>query len=208
MNKEFVLLNDGNMIVSNEKGELDKRYYSNSAQSELLSENKKELIENKLKEAKKQLEEDKKVKRFSTAMIKSQPVFVIVMTCGSFVLGGIKDLTNLQAALNNCFGYFLASSGVALTTTLFFSVIKGKYSDKIKSDNVRIDVIRKIKNDFEKDENRIKEHEYIRGGIYPNQVFNLSKGTQLIEENLDDQIDTQCEETLNNSGMKLSLRRK
>ena len=41
MNKEFVLLDDGNMIVSNEKGELDKRYYGNCAQSELLSENKK-----------------------------------------------------------------------------------------------------------------------------------------------------------------------
>lgn len=208
MNKEFVLLDDGNMIVSNEKGELDKRYYGNSAQSELLSENKKELIENKLKEAKKQLEEDKKVKRFSTAMIKTQPIFVIVMTCGSFVLGGIKDLTNLQAALNNCFSYFVASTGVALTTTLFFSIIKEKYNDKIKNDNVKIDVIRKIKNDFEKERSIIKEHEYIRGGIYPNQIFNLSKGTQLIDENLDDQIDANYEETLNNSGMKLSLRRK
>lgn len=208
MNKEFVLLDDGNMIVSNEKGELDKRYFGNSAQSELLSENKKELIENKLKEAKKQLEEDKKVKRFSTAMIKTQPIFVIVMTCGSFVLGGIKDLTNLQAALNNCFSYFVASTGVALTTTLFFSIIKEKYNDKIKNDNVKIDVIRKIKNDFEKEKSIIKEHEYIRGGIYPNQIFNLSKGTQLIEENLDDQIDANYEETLNNSGMKLSLRRK
>ena len=117
--------------------------------------------------------EDKKVKRFSTAMIKTQPIFVIVMTCGSFVLGGIRDLTNLQAALNNCFSYFVASTGVALTTTLFFSIIKEKYNDKIKNDNVRIDVIRKIKNDFEKEKSIIKEHEYIRGGIYPNQIFNF-----------------------------------
>ena len=69
MNKEFILLDDGNMLVTDENGNMDKRYYGNGAQSELLSENKKELIENKLKEAKDKLISDKKAKKFSKDII-------------------------------------------------------------------------------------------------------------------------------------------
>lgn len=208
MNKEFVLLDDGNMIVSDENGNLDKRYYGNSVQSELLSENKKELIDNKLKEAKKKLEGDKIVKKFAKSMVKFQPIFVILMTCGSFLLTGIKNLTDFNAAFSVCVDYLITSSIVACVAGGIFTYIEKKYKKILAIDGLKIDTIRKIKNDFEKENNKIKEHEYTRGGVYPNQVFNLTKDTKAIEENLDDQIETQYEEALNNSGMRLSLKRK
>ena len=208
MNKEFVVLDDGNMIVSDENGKLDKRYYGNSVQGELLSENKKELIDNKLKEAKKKLEEDKKVKKFAKSMLKFQPTFVVIVTCIAFLTAGIKDMTNFGAAIDNAIRYLISSSCVAGVASTYFYHLEKKYKAILAKDGLRIDVIRKIKNDFEKEQNRIKEHEYNRGGVYPNQIFNLSKDTQMIENNLDDQIDTQYEESLNNSGMRLSLKRK
>ena len=43
MNKEFKVLEDGNMEVTDEKGNVTIRYCGNSIQSELLSENKTEF---------------------------------------------------------------------------------------------------------------------------------------------------------------------
>lgn len=208
MNKEFVLLDDGNMIVSDENGKLEKRFYGNGAQSELLSENKKELIDSKLKDAKKQLEEDKKIKKFAKSMLKFQPAFVIIVTCVAFLAAGVKDMTNFNAAFENASRYFISSSCVAGVASAYFYYLEKKYKKVLAKDGLKIDVVRRIKNDFEKEQNRIKEHEYKRGGVYPNQVFNLTRDTQMIEDSLDDQIDTEYEESLNNSGMKLSLHRK
>ena len=208
MNKEFVLLDDGNMIVSDENGKLEKRFYGNGAQGELLSENKKELIDEMLTEAKDQLEQDKKIKKFAKSAIKIQPSFVVLVTCASFLLTGIKDLANFNAAFTAGLYALASSSIVAGVSTLYFKSLEKKYKKILSIDGLKIDTIRKIKNDFEKQENRLKEHEYNRGGVYPNQIFDLSKDTKMIQNNLIDQVDTQYEETLNKSGMKLSLRRK
>jgi hypothetical protein len=141
-------------------------------------------------------------------MLKFQPTFVVIVTCIAFLTAGIKDMTNFGAAIDNAIRYLISSSCVAGVASAYFYHLEKKYKAILAKDGLRIDVIRKIKNDFEKEQNRIKEHEYNRGGVYPNQIFNLSKDTQMIENNLDDQIDTQYEESLNNSGMRLSLKRK
>jgi hypothetical protein len=193
------------MVVSDENGKLEKRYYGNGAQCDLLSENKKELIDKKLDEAKNQLEKDKKVKKMAKAMLKFQPTFVVLVTGAAFLITGIKDMTNFNAAIEAAFRYLISSSCVAGVSAIYFHNLEKKYKNILSKDGLRIDAIRKIKNDFEKEQNRIKEHEYKRGGVYPNQIFNLDKDTQMIENNLDDQIETEYEEL---SSMKLSLRRK
>ena len=77
MNKEFVFLGDGNALVSDENGNTETRYYGNSFQKELLSENKKELIDKKVEETEKSLSEDKKVKFLSKWMLIMQPFILI-----------------------------------------------------------------------------------------------------------------------------------
>lgn len=209
MNREFVLLDEGNMIVSDHNGVLEKRYYGHGAQGELLSENKKELIDNKLRDAKKKLEEDKKVKKLSQFMIKFQPIFIISVTAIGFLCGGVKDISNFYASAIQSSAYALAgSSVVGGLSAIYWAVLKKIYKNKLKVDGIKIDTIRKIKNDYEKEENRLKENEYVRKGIYPNQIFSLINDTKVIEDNLDDQIETEYDATLKNSGLRLGLKRK
>ena len=209
MNKEFILLDDGNMLVTDENGNMDKRYYGNGAQSELLSENKKELIENKLKEAKDKLISDKKAKKFSKDMIRLQPAFVLCVTGIAFLGGGLFNLSTFSASAFHAGTIGLIVSSVSsLISATYYSVIHNIYKKRVKQDKHMVEAIKKVKNDFEKENNIVKENEYTRGGVYPNQVFNLTKDTQIIESNLDDNIEDYYEKSLENSGMKLSLKRK
>lgn len=208
MNKEFKLLEDGNMEVTDEKGNVTVRYCGNSIQSELLSENKEELIENKLKDAEKKLKEDKKVIDLSKKMLILQPIVIALGAAFGFIHGGIINAGNfLTGALYNALYIGLFTGIITIIPTVYWAIIKKVYKNKVKNDESKISSINIIKNNFEKENKKIKESDYQRRGFYPNHTFSLEEDTQEINEALDRQINMVYESNKGYSP-KLTMKRK
>lgn len=208
MNKEFKLLDDGNMEVTDEKGNVTIRYCGNSMQSELLSENKSELIENKLQAAEKKLNEDVKVTKLSKWMLIFQPIIFAVGTLGAAITGGLANPGNvLVAVIYHAVKVGLFSLLITVPAAIYWAIVGTVYKKKVKNDNAKITSINIIKDNFEKENKRIKESEYQRKGFYPNHTFSLEKDTEQINESLDNQINMVYE---SNKGYtpKLTMKRK
>ena len=206
MNKEFVLMDDGNALVSDENGKTEKRYYGNSFQKELLSENKKELIDKKVEETEKSLSEDKKVKFLSKWMLIIQPFILIGMTACGFLVGGLFNLGNfLPNAIYNAVYAFVGSGFCVTISTIYWTIFSVVYKNKIKKKEIKLNTIKKIQQEYEKENNQIKEHEYERRNAFPNYKFSLVEDTKRIESDLDDTIDALYEDDLT---IGLSLRKR
>lgn len=208
MNKEFKVLEDGNMEVTDEKGNITVRYCGNSIQSELLSENKTELIDNKLKAAEKKLEEDKKVIKLSNWMLIWQPILVAIGAAVGFISGGISNVGNfLIGAIYNALYLGLFTGFIAGISAVYWAILKTVYKKKVKNDEAKITSIDIIKKNYEKENKRIKESDYQRRGFYPNQTFSLEKDTEKINEALDNQINMVYDSNKSYSP-KLTMKRK
>jgi hypothetical protein len=189
MNKEFKILEDGNMEVTDEKGIVTKRYYGNSIQKELLSENKSELIEEKLNKEKKQLEENKKVIDLSKWMLILNPILLTTAVVGSFITGGLINPGNfLVGALYHAVYVGGITTLVTATSSIYWATLRKVYKNKIKKNETKISSINIIKNNYEKENKQIKEEDYVRKGFYPNHTFSLETDTQKINESLDKEI--------------------
>ena len=197
MNRDFVLMDDGNALVSDENGNTEKRYYGNCFQKELLSENKKELIDKKVEDTEKSLSEDKKVKFLSKWMLIIQPFILIGMTACGFLVGGLFNLGNfLPNAIYNAVYAFVASGFCVTISTIYWTIFSVVYKNKIKKKEIKLNTIKKIQQEYEKENNQIKEHEYERRGVYPNHTFNLEADTRRIEDDLDQTIESMYEDDL------------
>lgn len=208
MNKEFKVLEDGNMEVTDEKGNVTVRYCGNSIQSELLSENKTELIDNKLKTAEKKLEEDKKVIKLSNCMLIWQPILLAIGAAVGFITGGISNPGNfLIGAIYNALYLSLFTGFIAGISAVYWAILKTVYKKKVKNDEAKITSINIIKNNYEKENKRIKESDYQRRGFYPNHTFSLEQDTEKINEALDNQINMVYDSNKSYSP-KLTMKRK
>lgn len=206
MNKEYITFDMENAIVSDENGKLEKRYVGHALQKDMLSENKKELIDNKLDIATKKLNEDKKVKFLAKWMLIFQPILLVVMPILGFIFGGLFHLSNfLVNAIYSACSCFVFTGIAALISTVYWTILSIVYNKKIKKDSIKVDTIKKIQKDYENEENRIQENEYERHAVYPNQIFSLDKDTQAIEERLDEEIEAMYEDDL---AVGLTLKRK
>lgn len=206
MNKEFILLDDGNALVSDHTGKEEKRFFGNSFHKELLSENKKELIENKLHDEEKVLNENIKVKRLSKWMLACQPLVLIFCTLAGFLVGGFANFSNfLIGGLYQAIYAFVASGFCVAISSVYWSIFYFVYKKKIKKQEIKVETIKKIQKEFEKDNNRIKEHEYERRGVYPHQRISLEEDTKKLDEELDAEIESIYED---NVTVGLSLRKR
>lgn len=197
MNKEFILLDNGNAIVSDENGNTTKRYYGNSFQKELLSENKKELIDKKVEETEKSLSEDRKVKGLSKWMLIMQPFVLFGITACGFLIGGLSNIAYfLPNAIYNAVLAFAASGLCVAISTVYWTIFGIIYKNKIKKKEIKLETIKKIQKEYENENNQIKEHEYDRRGAYLNQNFSLVEDTKRIETDLDETIEALYEDDL------------
>lgn len=206
MNKEFIMLDDGDALVKNENGNTVRRFCGNAFQKELLSENKKELIDNKISNIEKSLAEDKKVKLLSKWMLICQPFILALGVVGGFLIGGLSNPGNflVNAIYQSLCGLFGAGIPV-LISTVYWTIFSVVYKKKIKKNEIKLETIKGVKKSFEKENNQIKEHEYERRGACPNQSFSLVEDTQRIERDLDEIIDALYEDNL---VVGLSLRKR
>ena len=94
MNKEFIVLSDGNIAVTNELGHIEKRTYNDNSQEVLLSENKIEIIDNKLQKLNKELQNQEGVIFLSKKMLITLPILILLISSGMFIYGGLTSQGN------------------------------------------------------------------------------------------------------------------
>lgn len=130
MNNEFIVLSDGNIAVTNEFGHIKKRTYNENSQEVLLSENKIEIIDNKLQKLNKDLHNQEGVIFLSKRMIITFQILILLISSGMFIFGGLTFpgdfITN---ALSKGIEGLIYSSVIFGSTTIYYSIVK-KYIRK------------------------------------------------------------------------------
>lgn len=134
MNKEYMILSDGKVAVSNENGNIEKRDFEDKyfVGETLTLENKLETINGKLEELNKKLKDEKGLMSFCKKMMKVQTFIIALITLGGFGLGG---LFNASQFLAHGLYYGLLgltySSILASVPLIGCKIIKSKSSKKI-----------------------------------------------------------------------------
>ena len=188
MNKDFVITSENEAYVSNSDGRI-VIMDCDSLEEKLLSENKQELIDNKLDKANKKLESDIKVKKLSKFMLIVQPIFFICWSCIGFIYGGLTNLSNfLPSALYHLSSAIVTGGLVASLSAIYWAVLNIVFKKKIKKDKTKINAIEIIKKNYEKDNRKIKSNEYNKSKISTKQIVSLDNNTELINRHLDSQI--------------------
>ena len=135
MNKDFMLLNDNTIEVTNENGvEINRgEFPNNNVKGILLAENKIEITEIFKRGFSKMLEENKKVVWLSKSMLKVQPVVLVALPVLTFLFGAMSNPnTWLISGISN------ATSGLAgliipvAISTIYWCIIRTLYKKKTK----------------------------------------------------------------------------
>ena len=135
MNKDFMLLNDDTIEVTNENGVETNRgeFKNNNAKNILLAENKVEiveLLEGKLESIK---DGNKKVINMSNYMLKFQLVVIILAALFGFVNGAVTNPS--RYLVYGIYNSIVATVGALIPitiTTVYFSIIKPISKRKLK----------------------------------------------------------------------------
>lgn len=134
MNKEFMLLNDNTIEVTNEYGqEINRGEFDNNVEDILLSENKIEIVEKIEEKLEKENIENKGVVFLSNGMLKFQIILIILAPIVGFTHGAILHPSDyiIYGIYESI--YTLLWVGIPISiTTIYYSIIKPIYKKKIK----------------------------------------------------------------------------
>lgn len=211
MNKEFMVLSDGNIAVTNENGHISKRQYDSNSQEILLSENKIETIDNKLEKLKKDLHDQECVVFISKWMLISQPILLLLLTTGMFIYGGLTSPSDFltYAIYNGVKGVVYGSICCGVAST-YFGIVKPIYKKKVNKTKNEITISKKLKEDYEKELADIKEKQIIIESptIAINEPISLIEQTNAMKTKIAEEISSIYTESLNQEPKKLVLKRK
>lgn len=139
MNKEFMVLSDGNLAVTDESGHISKRTYDDNSQEILLTENKIEIIDNKLEKQKKNLHDQEGVVFLSKWMLISQPILLLLISTGMFIYGGVTSPSDfLTYAIFNGVKGLVYGSICCGTVAIYYSIVKPIYKKKFVKQIVKL----------------------------------------------------------------------
>ena len=154
MNKDFMLLNDDTIEVTNEKGIETNRgeFENNNVKNILLAENKVEiveLLEDKLESIK---HENKKVINISNNMLKFQIILAISAQLFGFINGVVSNPSYfLIYGINNSIIALVGTLLPIATTTIYFSIVKPITKSKIKKTEKLLTKTNEMKKEYEKE---------------------------------------------------------
>lgn len=209
MNKDFMLLNDDTIEVTNEKGiEINRgEFKNNNVKNILLAENKVEiveLLEGKLESIK---EGNKKVINMSNYMLKFQLVLIALAPLVGFVYGAVTNPSRyLVYGIYNSI-VALAGALIPITiNTIYYSIVKPVTKSKIKKTEKLLTKTNEMKKQYE------KELEDEKKKVGTNNLERLEKKSLELEtldiaKQLVDEIIRFNEEEINKKG-KIRIRKR
>lgn len=201
MNKEYIILSDGKVAVSNENGNIEKRDFEDKyfLGETLTLENKLETINSKLEELNKKLKDGKGVVFLCKNMIKVQPFIVILMTLGGLGLGGLY-----YGLLAFSYSFILAS-----VPFVCCKILKSKFSKKIIGLEGCIKEAQFQKLKYEKDLSEIKKVRVPQSKLKHkiNEPFSLEKQNKVAFEKIENDLNNAYKSAIKNASKKLILKK-
>lgn len=210
MNKEFMALSDGNLAITNENGHISKRQYDGNSQEILLSENKIEIIYNKIEKLKKDLHNQEGVVFLSKWMLISQPILLLLISSGMFIYGGVTSPGDfLTYALFNGVKGLAYGTVICGTASIYYGIVKPIYKKKVIKTKSEITIAKNLKENCEKELADIKEKQLTIESptISLNEPVSLIEQTNTMETQVDEEISKIYTESLSQQPKKLVLRK-
>lgn len=210
MNKECIVLSNGNIAITNENGNITTKTYNDNFKQILLTENKIEIMDNKLNKLNKDLHDQEGVIFLSKWMLRLQPIIILSIFLAMFIYGGVTSPDDflMQGTLNGVAGS-LFSAVICGPATVYYSILKPIYKRKANKTRNKISVVTKMKEDYTKELSTLKTSycQPLSKNITINKPISLIEQTNIIETQIEAKIETHIE-VLNKQPKKLVLKRK
>lgn len=210
MNKEFMILSDGNIAVTNENGNILKRNNSDNIKDILLLENKIEIVDDTLKKLNKDLSDKKGMEFLTKNMSKFQAVLVLLGTIGGVLYGLLSSPDDLIVSGIYHGVEWLVNSGIICgAATIMYGVARLVNKKKIKQINAEITVSKNLKEKYEKELLNAKgKHSSIKSQtITINEPVSLIEQTNVIESQVNEELNRTYEEYLKDKPKQKTLTR-
>ena len=196
MNVEYIRLSDGTTAVTNENGIIDKRNNDVSS-NELFIENKIEVEDDEINQAKKQVKDYKKMVYLAKRMLILQPIlFVSAATLGYF-FGNVNGLVSCISA-----GIL-----VCVPATAVWGITLPISKRKLKGYEGKLEKAEELKSECEKE--LVQEKELVM-----QKETTINETISLIQQNghelplIDEQLETAYSDAIHSKPKKLVLERK
>lgn len=210
MNKEYMVLTDGNVAVTNENGHISKRPLADNFEEILLSENKIEVVDNKLQKLKKDLHDQEGVVFLSKWMLIAQPILLLLISGGMFIYGGLTSPNDfITYALYNGVKGLVYGTVICGTAATYFGIVKPIYKKKVSKTKSEITIAKNLKENYEKELADIREkHLTIEvPTISANEPVSLIEQTNNVESQFNEEFSKTYSE-IETLPKKLVLKRK
>lgn len=159
MNKDFMLLNDNTIEVTNEYGQEINRgeFENNNVKNILLAENKIELAEIFKENFNEKLFENQKALRISENMLKLQAILIIGAPSFGFLFGAIFNQNTWL--IHGIYKSFQAITGIIIPvsiSTIYWYIIRIKYKKNIQKIETLLNKTENLKKQSERELNEEK----------------------------------------------------
>ena len=209
MNKDYMLLNDNTIEVTNEEGiEINRgEFKNNNVKGILLAENKIEITEELKKRFDKEINENNEVLKMSSKMLKFQVFIFVGLPLFGFLYGAITNPdTWLMYAISESIYAFAGSLIPISTAAIYWSIIRPKYKKNIKDFNIIINKTENMKKEYEKELEKEKE-KVVSSTLEPLVKVSIEKETNEIAKQVSEKLIDYCNQNIKQRG-KVKVRKR
>lgn len=209
MNKEFMLLNDNTIEITNENGIETNRgqFENNNVKSILLSENKVEIVEEFKKRFDKELSDNNNVLKLSSSMLKLQVVLIVALPLFWFLYGALTNPNTWLVHAMSESVLALAGSIIPITiSTIYWAAIRPKYKNNRRKMQALINKTDDLTKEYEKELLEEKQKN-ITKSIEPLVRISLEEETNAIAIQIAEELIEYHQENINQRG-KVKIRKR
>ncbi len=196
MNVEYIRLSDGTTAVTNENGIINKRKNDVSS-NELFIENKIEVVNDDINQAKKKVNDYKGMVFLAKNMLISQPILFASASLLGYVFGNVSGLI------------YVISAGilVCVPATAMWGITLPISKRKLKGYEGKLEKAEELKSEYEKEIEKEKE-------LIMQKEATINEPISLIQQNehelplIDEQLETAYSDAIHSKPKKLVLERK
>ena len=211
MNKDFMLLNDNTIEITNEYGQEINRgeFKNNNVKDILLSENKVELAEEIQKAFNDELNQNEKVLTMTSYMLKFQGVLIIGLPLFGFAYGALSNpgsmwiYYGIQESITAIAGSIIP---IAIST-IYWCAIRPKYKKNKRKMEIILSKTEEIKKESEEELTKEKEKVVTYWPLEPLGKVSLEEETYGIAVQMTKDLITHTEEMIQNK-VKTRIRKK
>lgn len=210
MHSGYKILEDGSINTINEKMQESKHDSNINQPTEevLLTENKIEMINDKIGKINKKLTDQKGVIVLANGMMKFQPLIVILFTIFGGIFEGLSNMATFStSALYGGCQAFVVTSLIAITQEIYYGIAKKVYKKKIKGTTSELEKANSLKQQFEKELSKLKEIKNNNDKIETNKKVSLAEKNHIINVEIDNELKNAYDECYKSKTKKLTFKK-